>query len=410
MDTKLQINDNFFDFIADNSGKDSNQLRLKYGNSSSNYDFDIKLAILQIECRAKARKKIPELLANPRFIFPMAISAEQCTSEVIARFHATLFNGYRSILDMSAGLCVDSYYISTLNDATLISTDIDETVAMIGAYNMQILGAKVAVVNCNSVDYINNCNQQFDAIFIDPARRGNNNSRIFSLVDCAPNIVPLLPRISQLTNRLIVKASPMIDLSSTLNLIPNITDIWIVGFKNECREMLFSVNLSAEFRTENITIHTVNFESESHLQEFNYTRQLPNTVNRNILKTDIPEVGIYMYEPNCCIMKAGSFTELSEQYPQLSKLHNNTHIFLSDKLIEDFPGRKFRIKEIIPFKDKLIRKLSREDNQANVVTRNFPLTAEQLKSKLKIKDGGERYIYGVTLSDNSKVLIEVERL
>lgn len=410
MEMTLLINDDFFNFIAENSGKDSNQLRLKFGNGSGNYDFDIKLAILQIECRAKARKKIPELLTNPRFIFPTPLSAEQCTSEVIARFHATLFDGCKNVLDMSAGLCVDSYYISTINDATLISTDIDKTVATVGAYNMQMLGAKVTVVNCNSVDYINNCNQRFDAIFIDPARRGSNNSRIYSIEDCAPNIVPLLPRLSQLTNRLIVKASPMIDLSNTLNLISNITDIWVVGFKNECRELLFSVNLSAEDKTESITIQTINFESENQLQKFNYIHNPTDKVNKSTHIFSTPEIGKYMYEPNCCIMKSGAFLELMAQYPQLTKLHSNTHIFLSDKLIEDFPGRKFRIKEIIPFKDKLIRKLSRENNQANVVTRNFPLAAEQLKAKLKIKDGGERYIYGVTLSDNNKVLIEVERL
>lgn len=395
----ILINDDFYNFIEKYKDADPNVLRLKKINGCS---FDSKFAILQIECRKKASHKIPDLNATQRFLYPTLLSAEQCTSEIIARFHASLFDNCEKILDLTAGLCIDSYYISK-NTTHVTALEINPLVAYIGTLNMKQLNANVDVINCNSEDYILNYpDAKYDAVFVDPARRGYNNSRIFAISECSPNIIPLLHQLKKQAKYLIIKASPMIDITNTLTEINNISDIWVLGVKNECKELLFRVNFESDISAVcSPRIHTINFDTTG-TQEFSFDYNHDKT---SMPKTTLPQTGNYLYEPNCCIMKAGAFRDIANEYNELSKLHNNTHLFVSTDKIEAFPGRTFSIEEIIPYKDKELKRIAGKYPQINVSVRNMPLTAEQLKSKLKVKDGGENYLFGVTLCDESKALL-----
>lgn len=398
MNTINDYNENFFRFISDNLDKDVNTLRLKY-SSIEDCGFDIRFAITQIECRQKASKKISEILCNKSFVFPSKILSEQCTDERIAQFHKTLFTDCRNVLDMTAGLCVDSYYISN-SSCKVTALEIQPDVASIGNYNMNELRANVEVKNCDSSEYIKNNDVFYDAIFIDPARRGVENNRLYAIEACTPNVIEIIPEIKNKCNYIIVKASPMIDITETLRKIDSISDIWIVGVKNECKEVLIKV----DFINDDIVtiIHTINMISDNDCQELTYIYDKNNPSHQQQM---FPTCGNYLYEPNCCIMKAGAYNELFKRYSTISKLNINTHLFLSEDIYTDFPGRKFIIQEIIPFKDKQLKSVSRKYPKINVGVRNFIMTAEQLKARLKVKDGGAFYLFGVKIIDDSYQLI-----
>ncbi len=388
------INDSFFKYISDNLHcSDISKLLLK----NDVYDFDKKFAALQIECRNKTRIKLPEILKFEKFLFPKLICAEQCTPEMVAKFHASLFKTDDVVLDLTMGLGIDSYYISK-NVTSVDAIEIDEEIAKVGAYNYSNLANKINVINTDSSDYIKKCTKQFSAIFVDPARRDANNKRMFGFSDCMPNILELMPYIKKCTKRLIIKASPMLDISNSINELMFVTDVWILGIKNSCKELLFELNFDQEVDKKHVMIHTLNFDEKMQRVDFQY----------DMLSEDVafaePKVGDLLFEPNSCIMKSGKTDLLPIIYPKLRKIDKSSHLFVADSHNTDLPGRKFAIMQVIPFKDKNIKQL-KEYKQLNVSTRNFKLTAEQLKARLRVKDGGVKYLFGTTLHNGDMVLI-----
>ncbi|MDE6715953.1 MAG: hypothetical protein K2J74_05665, partial [Muribaculaceae bacterium] len=217
------VMNNLQNFIRKNINENPRDLRLKYHGKI--LDFDVDFAITQIESRQKARHKIPSLLENEWFLFPNSVVAEQCTNEIIARFHASLVNPDSKVLDITAGLCVDSYYIS--QHSTVTAIEIDKLTAEIDSANMQVLKANVTVINADCVDYINSCNSKFDIIFADPARRDRTSGeRVAAFEDCSPNIIEMQPSLSKLSKYMIIKASPMVDISKGLQELGYVSDVW----------------------------------------------------------------------------------------------------------------------------------------------------------------------------------------
>ncbi|MCH4155076.1 MAG: hypothetical protein LKF31_02105 [Muribaculaceae bacterium] len=389
------INKQFFDFIAEHLGDDPDSLRLKYSRRTD-LGFDINFAILQIQCRQKHKLKIPEILANSEFLFPNELSAEQCTAEQIAKFHSTLFNSDDNVLDMTAGLCIDAFYISQ-KVKSLTAIELNPEIASIDALNMSKMAQNVSVISCNSIDYISITANKYDSVFIDPARRAENGFRIYAISDCQPNVIALLDSISRISSRLIIKASPMLDITQSLRELHNVTNVYIVALRNECKELLFCIDFIEKIKP--VTIHTINFSTDS-VERFNYLLEDLSTE----VSSAIPEPEQYLYEPNVCVMKTNAFGLLSSHF-NIDALHANTHLFISSRFIADFPGRKFRINEILPYHSSEIKSFSRHYPAANIAVRNFPLTASQLKKKLKVSDGGDVYLFGVTLCDGSQALI-----
>lgn len=395
---ELINNKDYIRFLESNINADINALRLK---KFSDISFDIKFAILQIECKNRIKKKLPELYCNNLFLFPNVLSTEQCTAEVIAKFHSSLIDKNDSVLDMTAGLCVDTFYISQ-KAKCVTAVEISEDIATIAKFNMQNMSDNILVLNQDSLEYINDCSQKYNVIFIDPARRGNNNKRLFGLSDCHPNVIELIPNLKSLGNILYIKASPMIDISQSIKeLNSNVTDVWIIGVNNDCKELLFKVDLTVNNIEEQPLIHTINFVGNNERQELTLKKsnELPYNVPSSQIKSNQ-----YMYEPNSCIMKAGIYYSLSSKY-NVSQIQQNSHLFISDNYIVDFPGRKFQIIEIIPFKNRELNSIKKKYPQMNVSVRNFKLSADELKNKLKVNDGGNIYTFGTTDADNNAVLI-----
>lgn len=392
------INDNFFTFIEEHEDDDVEKLRLK---RFSNHDFDTSFAITQIECRKKIRKKLPEIYGKKRFLFPSVLSTEQCTSEVVAKYHATIIGEVDSFLDMTGGLCIDDYYIAD-NVKELLSIEKNEHTADISRYNMSEMRKNISVISGDSAEYLRGDVRRYDAIYIDPARRGVNQSRMFGLSDCEPNIIPLLSLIKSHTDVLYVKASPMLDITQMLRDVSDVTDIWVISLRNECKELFFKLDFalnkrftieeSADNIYESPKVHCINFVDENTMQELNYSYLRDKTTSDIIISDCVKQ---YIYEPNASIMKANAFGEVCSRY-KVDKVAVNSHLFTSGELVHDFPGRIFQVEDVIPFKDNLLKKALKGIKRINVSVRNFKLTAEQLKKRLKVCDGGSKYLFGTT--------------
>lgn len=391
----IQKNKHYKEFIEANIDADTNKLRLKKFRETS---FDIKFAILQIDCKKRIKKKLPEIYQSDSFLFPNILSTEQCTAEKIAKFHASLLNSQDSVLDMTAGLCIDTYYLSkTAKSITAI--EINRETALIADFNMRNNTNNVTVICEDCIEYIKNDNKlHYDVIFIDPARRGDNNKRLFGLSDCNPNIIELIPFLKPIAKVLYIKASPMIDITKSIDeLNCYVSDVWVIGISNECKELLFKIELNNTKTTET-AIHTLNFDN-SQIQVLSKT-----TKKQQPSKIYSLDKSSYLYEPNSCVMKAQIFDTLEHTY-NVSNIQKNSHLFVSEEYCEDFPGRKFHIINIIPFKSNEIKNINKKHPQINVSVRNFRLSAEELKKKLKVRDGGNEYLFGTTDCNNNAILI-----
>lgn len=406
---EYNINSDFFDYIETYINCDTTKLLLS--KKERNNTFDIKFAILQIECKKRVAKKIPEIAALKYFLYPSALSTEQCTSQIVAQFHASLLSNTENILDLTAGLGIDDYYIA---DKTHNLTAIEKNVLTAAAllHNMNIYRKNITVINNDACVYLESAIKSklhFDAVFIDPARRGKMNERTYELADCEPDVLQILNMIKEISDTLYIKASPMLDITQLLSTVPHLSGIYVIGVDNECKELLLHLNLkSRPIHSDDITISTLNFDNKSYAPQtlsFNFRECRHFTVNYNT--GDILQ---YLYDPNCCIMKSGAFPVIAKKYPQLLKLGKNAHLFTCDTFFPEFPGRLFNVIETIPFKEKYIKQLYKRYPKANIATRNFKIAAHEIKKKLKIQDGGDIYIFATTVQNKEQVLIITHKI
>ena len=380
-------------FIAEYGDADTIKLRLK---AFHELPFDKEFAIRQIECSKKAKAKIPEL--SESWIYPTNLSIEQCTAETIAKFHASLFEGCGNVVDFTCGLGIDSYYISQ-KVKSLTTVEIDSTIAGTAAYNFKKAGAgNITVVNADAETYAAGIEGQLSAAFIDQARRGKDNSRVYNINDCVPDIKSIIRSINGKTGFLIAKTSPMIDITDTLRQFREITEVWVISLKNECKELLFRFDFTCSGSP--VKINTINFESGD--------TQLFSTeggIFKNQAAARDPEENGLLMLPNSSVMKAGIFNELCERYG-LSPIAANSHLFISSGTPTDgFPGKIYRIERILTLSKPDIKALKQTTEAANIACRNFPLTPDGLYKKLKIKNGGDYYLFATTISSGKKLLL-----
>ncbi|MCH5216905.1 MAG: hypothetical protein J1F10_08170 [Muribaculaceae bacterium] len=389
-----------YQFIDDNITANPKELRLKY--YAKKMDFDVDIAITQIESRQKARNKIPELLENKHFLFPNSIVAEQCTNEIIARYHSLLVAKGSNVLDITAGLCVDSYYIGKHSKVTAI--EIDKFTAETGIQNMQMLGANVTVVNEDCVDYVKSCNEKYDIIFADPARRDSETGKkVSAFGNCSPNILSMLTDLRRLSRYLMIKSSPMVDISKGLHELGSVSEVWITGIGGECKELLFKLDFEQD--THPVKAHIVEFNNKGEML-WDYSYELPCHDTAELC-SDI-KTGEMIYEPSACVIKGGAANKIAGQY-NLRKIHNNSHLYISENIHRDFPGRMMKIYRIEDYHSRNLKSIGKDYPRLNITTRNFPHTAEELRSKLKSKDGGDDYLFATTTGNEKPVLIFCQR-
>lgn len=390
-----QINDALLGYIARNSGADPHKLLLK--REPQPLAFDKSFAVLQIECRQRTRHKIPALLAHGDFLFPTALSAEQCTHQAVAQWHATLFDAGDHVLDMTMGLGVDALYISG-RVASLTAIERDPLVAAVGQHNMAALAPGVQVICADSAQWLASHKEaRFDAIFIDPARRDQRGGRVYGLADCQPDVLALLPLLKQRCRRLVVKASPMLDVTQCLrDLGTALVSVSAVSVRNECKELLLSLDFEASHP--HPTLHALDHDGGT-WHRFTAQEAAPQQVD-----FPAPQAGDRLYEPGASVMKLGCFAAVAAQ-TGTQQLAPNSHLMVSHEVANGFPGRGFVIERVIPFHDRELKPLRKQFTRLNVATRNFRISADALKRRLHVTDGGDRYLFASTLATGEQTLL-----
>ena len=389
------IDDLTRDFISQHRYDDVHKLALqtKYA-----HEINLQLAITQIEAWQTARKKLPSWAKLDDIIYPHRVSMEQCSSEVTAAYKATLVQG-ETLVDLTAGLGVDfSFMARRFQHADYV--DCQESLCNTAEHNLPLLGLENAKVhNMTAEDFLDKTSH-VSCIFIDPSRRDSHGSKTVRIADCQPNILTLLPRLTEKADTVIVKLSPMLDITAAVNDLKIAREIHVVAVDNECKELLAIIN-SGNCPSEPDII-CVNIDSK--LSTFNFK---PSTERSSTWQL-ADRVETYLYEPNAAIMKAAPFRLISQRY-DLKKLAPNSHLYTSDNLIP-FPGRTFQVEAVSGFSKKELKAFLSGLTKANVAVRNFPSSTEELKKRLALKDGGDTYIFATTLSDGSKVLLKTKKL
>ena len=404
------------DFIEKHLKDDVRQLALQKFPD----DIDKMLVLNQIEARQLLSKKVPSWASNPDLLFPKHLSIEQCSSELTAKYKASIIEGGDTFVDLTGGLGIDSYFLSE-KFKTSYYVENQKELCDLAEHNFGVLGRKITIVNSDAESFLSK-NQNFDLIFIDPARRDIYNRKMVSLHDCSPDVIELQRNLSktpvetlfiasQCITSMLIKASPMLDISLITNELQNISEIHIVSVKNECKEILIKIEPGFEGE---IKYFCVNFQSGSTVISTEAKRSGEISFNfvESEEKSAIPSfsstVKKYLYEPNASLMKSGAFKLISQRFG-IEKLHVNSHLYTSDNLISDFPGRIFEVIGFAPFNKKIKKELLNDITEASVATRNFPLSANDLRKTLNLKESDKNFVFGTTLIGEKKVVILAHR-
>ena len=398
----MNINESTWQYIAAHSEDDVTHLAL---HPSKDPQVDMAMALQQIAGRQKAKEKLPEWYATEGVLYPKKVSMEQCSSSQTAEYKASLVEG-DSFADFSGGFGVDTVALARKFDKGWY-VEPQEELCELFQHNCKVLDINnVNIVNGTMEEHLDTIGP-VDTIYLDPSRRDTHGRRVVSLADCTPNLPEWKSALLERCNTLMVKLSPMIDIFQTFRDLPETYAVHVVAVEGECKEVVFLLTRrDAPWRvsTTDPTIIAVDINKNN------------NTRVQSTLETErttppciATELGAYLYEPNAAVMKAGIFNALSQQF-HIAKLAKNTNLFTADELHEDFPGRIFRIEAVHEFHPrKTAKELSHLAN-ASIAVRNFPLSAEELRKTLKIKNGNACYLFGCTLSGGMKCVIVCEKV
>lgn len=394
----MKQTDEFRRFVKEHAGDDLTRLLL----SASRYpSIDVPFAAEQIASRRQIREKLPLWYANDDLLFPSKISAEQCSSEQTASYKQRLVKEDETLCDLTGGLGIDSYYFSRkVRQVTYIERF--PAYCEAARNNFSALGVdNITVVEGDSTMLISQLSRT-DVFYIDPARRGEGNKRVFALQDCEPDLPALLPELFRHAPKVIAKLSPMADIRLTLELLPGTTEVHVLSVKNECKELLFIVERDVPVTSP--AIHCINYTGNGEEESFIFTLQDESREELHLSG----QIKNYLYEPNSSLLKAGAFKSTATRFG-LEKLHMSSHLYTSDTGVAVFPGRSFVVEEVFPFTGKLCKGISGQIPRANITVRNFPLSVEELRKRTKIMDGGDVYLFATTQADNSKILVKCRK-
>ena len=444
------------DFIRQHQDEDVRQLAFL---GSKYPEVDMPFALDQIRGRKMARVKLPRWASLEGIIYPPHISMEQCSSESTALYKADLAARLLGLpasssgtemkaeneiefVDLTGGFGVDFSYIAARLGVKSMYVERQAHLCEAAKENFERLGLKNAIVkNGDGIEVLHSfhpkkkdaasdddslgitydqprsllkTNPGLKIIFIDPARRDDAGNKVVSLKDCTPDVTVLQEEMLSKADYVIIKLSPMLDWHRAISELSHVREVHIISVNNECKELLLVLSArnmgdmeasSADGEVKhagNLRIYCVNDAQSFVCDELDM-----ETSSVKIAPSTLEEIQ-YLYEPNASLMKAGCFGVLSGRY-DARMLSKNSHLFVSQAPIEAFPGRSFRIIAISSFNKKELKRHLSGITKANIATRNFPLSVAELRKRLKLKDGGETYIFATTLSDESHVLVITEK-
>lgn len=380
------------EFIQQNLAKPLPEIALLL---SKQPELDKEFILNQINGLQKAKTKLPEFYNTPNLMYPSKLSLEQSSSEETAIFKSKLVKG-NSLVDLTGGFGIDSFYFSK-QYKSVCYVEPQEQLFNTVSNNFNVLGAvNIKTVNQTAEDFLKTNTQQFDIAYIDPSRR-NENQKVFMLGDCLPNIVELQDAIFKIASKILVKTSPILDLKQSIKELKTVSEVWVVSVNNDCKEVLY---LLEQKTGSAIKINTVNLSTTNQYLSFTFNEEV-NSI------PDYSEPLQYLFEPNASVLKAGAFKSVCNNF-NVTKLAPNTHLYTSATAIENFPGRSFKITQLLPYNTTDFKKLGIK--KANVSCRNFKETVVQVKKKLNLKDGGDTYLFATTDNSNKPILVIVNKL
>ena len=396
------------EFIHEYREQDTRQLALQ---SARFPDVDMPYALDQIKGWQTARRKLPTWAACDGIVYPPHLSMEQCSSEPTAQYKLNLAMEWASLnsqlstlnchassmTDLTGGFGVDFSFTScAFASATYVERN--EQLCRMVEHNLPLLGIDNAEVVCaDAVDYLSTLDMQ-TMIFLDPARRDQHGAKTVMLADCTPDVVQLLPQLLKKSRFAMLKLSPMLDWHKAVeDLQGTVREVHIVSVGGECKELLLV--LSKEIESE-LKVFCADLEAGG-TSLFVYAPGSSRPAPNSKLKTQNSK---FLYEPNASIMKAGCFDELAAAYG-VSPVSRNSHLFLAEQPVDGFPGRAFSIERVTTLNKRELRQALTDIEKANIATRNFPLSVAELRKRLKLKDGGDVYIFATTTAEDEHLLL-----
>ncbi len=379
------------DFIKANADTDVQKLILKKSPLSG---LDSKDLATQVAARKKAASKLPVWAGTPGLIFPESLAMEQCSSEETARYKQQLFSTGSSIVDLTGGFGIDSFWISE-NASNLDYVERQEYLCDLARHNFKVLSRdNVNVINQELEEYLKNWEQSpTDFVYCDPARRNENQRKVFLLEDCSPDVAVLAPIVFAKGATLIAKLSPMFDISALVKAFGDkLAEIHVVAVKNECKELIVILKLVPSATR----LICANLESGQAILNSTIAETVSSSVS-------ISEPLNYLYEANAAIMKGGAADFVANQFG-LKKIGQHSFLYTSEELLENFPGRRFEIKAVSTLDKRELATLI-PTKKANISTRNFPLKPEEIFKKIGFATGGEEFLFASTLGHGKKVII-----
>ena len=374
---------------------DVQQLALQRNRFSQLSDTDFRFFLQQVEGKQRTRDKLPTFAQIGDWWYPVRLSCEQCSSEATARYKAELIgHKHDTLIDLTAGYGVDTFFMAEhTQQAHYVERNAE--LCAIAEHNFSLYRPKIQVHNTTAEEFLSSLpitNSQYPIahtlIYLDPARRSQSGSKVFRIEDCEPNIIDLLPSLRKHTSHIMIKFSPMLDITAALRILGNDWDTHIVAVNNEVKEVLFLTGTGV--------MHAVNIrgmQTDRLLFSPEDEKQAQLTIAIDIQQ--------YIYEPNAAIIKAGAFRLVGERYG-LQKLDTNTHLYTSSTLLPDFPGRVW---EVIDAEIKEPKKQLDTKAKYSILSRNYPLVPEQIRKKYKLKDGDDMYLLAARHQGKPKLIL-----
>lgn len=392
------------DYIARHTDDDVRKLALSSGRETN---VDITFALQQIAGRQRAKAKLPTWAATEGITYPPQLSMEQCSSEQTARYKAQMAqrlmsdtsrlpSGPTRMADLTGGFGVDFWQLSQVFDrASYVEQDLQ--LCAISSENFRLLGLhNVETVCADGAAFLQQTDVIFDLVYIDPARRDSHGQRTYSILDCTPNVLSIRDLLHTKANMVMLKLSPMLDWRKAVGDVGHewVKEVHIVSVANECKELLLVMDKAV--RKDDLRLVCVN---DDQVFETTISPQ-PSALRPPLSSLHSP----YLYEPNASIMKAGCFSEVEQAFG-VRQLAPNSHLFAATEYIADFPGRRFNVEAVTTMNKRELKPIIGNLKQANITIRNFPMSVDALRKRLKLGEGGNTYIFATTTAKNEHVLM-----
>lgn len=353
----------------------------------------------QIAARHKGRKKLPEWYAHNEIIFPKRQNLEQASSEKTAKFKARGLSG-KTFADLTGGSGIDLFYMGQ-NFEKLIYVDPNEELGEIADHNFRVLGRTLEIHTQKAEKFLKATERSvFDVIYLDPSRRDHINRKVFSLEDYQPNVVDMYDQLLESANLVIVKTSPMVDIQKTRLVLPDTCRIQVIAVENEVKEVLFHLKKGC---SDEAYIEAVNIKKNGDEDRLSFTRSEEKEAVASISK-----VKRYLFDPNSALRKAGAFKLIATKLG-LGKIAHHTHLYTSDEIEDDFPGRIFEVIETLKPSKKEIRKRF-PNGKVNVIAKNYPIKPNELKKKFLLKDGGGEFLIFCQTEDSGNSVFRCRKV